>query len=179
MASVEPICHIVTPVSNLGYGFDNIGVNTLLRQLTANATPTAIILNSQFDDVGSDVQAEETANVIAGHRASCLRDLRRLLRCVGTHGVLLILNAVSTNAAENHLTVVAGIVEEAQTQKYSIPHAMALSTYSSADPVAARSISGWQSWMTMSHCSKVTARSAPLSRDCSRKPKQNPAFKSF
>ncbi|KAK4505744.1 hypothetical protein PRZ48_003709 [Zasmidium cellare] len=114
MASAESICHIITPVSNLGYGFDNIGVNNLLRQLAANRTPTAIVLNSHFDETGS--AAGGSVGLPVGHRASCLRDVRRLLRCVGTHGVPLILNAVSTNAPQDHLDLVAEMVREAATQ---------------------------------------------------------------
>lgn len=118
MASAEPVCHIITPVSNLGYGFDNIGVNHLLRQLAASGRPTAMILSSLFEQAGSG--AAMRVGLPQGHRASCLRDIRRLLRCVGTHGVPLTLNSVSTNAPEDHLDLVAEMVQEAATQKYIV-----------------------------------------------------------
>ncbi|TKW49990.1 hypothetical protein CTA1_10346 [Colletotrichum tanaceti] len=48
------ICHIVTPVDCMGYGFDENIVARELAQLAPGGTPTAIILDAGSTDSGPE-----------------------------------------------------------------------------------------------------------------------------
>lgn len=116
MSSTEPICHIITPVGNLGYGFDNNGLHTLLRQLGASATPTALILNSSPE--ATRVPGGSSGGIPAGLRASYLRDVRKLLRCVGSYRIPLILNALFADGRDDQFRTMSEIVAGAAEGRY-------------------------------------------------------------
>lgn len=113
MAFAEPVCHIVTPVGNLGYGFDNNGLQTLLRNLTTSTTPTVMIFNSFREENG-----HETKGMPVGLRASYLRDVQKLLRCVSSRRVPLIINVAPVEARGGHLDTIAEMVEETARSRY-------------------------------------------------------------
>lgn len=116
MASAEPICHVVTPVSNLGYGYDNNELHALLQRLAADPTPTALVLNICLEGPGGG--AEAGGSLPAGLRASYLRDVRKLLRSVSTFRIPLILNAISINERDDHFNTIAKMVREAEAERY-------------------------------------------------------------
>ncbi|KAK8086814.1 hypothetical protein PG994_001788 [Apiospora phragmitis] len=92
-----PVCHVVTPVGMLGYGFDEKLTETALESLVSTGTPTAIILDSGSTDSGPEKLA---LGVTTCPRSSYYRDLSKLLKLVYAFHVPLIFSS----AGETGLT---------------------------------------------------------------------------
>ncbi|KAK8006592.1 hypothetical protein PG991_012889 [Apiospora marii] len=67
-----PVCHVVTPVGMMGYGFDEQLTEAVLESLVSTSTPTALILDSGSTDSGPEKLA---LGITTCPRSSYYRDL--------------------------------------------------------------------------------------------------------
>ncbi|KAK6221103.1 hypothetical protein LQW54_001676 [Pestalotiopsis sp. IQ-011] len=107
--SPEPICHIVTPVGMLGYGFNEQQTATALSRLVPTGTPTAIILDSGSTDSGPEKLA--LGNMTCP-RAAYTRDLTRLIRLVISFRVPLIFSSAGGDGSDAHVEEIEDIIQE-------------------------------------------------------------------
>lgn len=117
----DPICHIVSPVGCMGYGFDDAPVADELRQLVATGTPVAIIL-----DAGSTYSGPEklALGTMTCPRSAYVKDLTKLLKLVHKFEVQLIFSSAGGDGSDEHVTLMAKIVREICDQnKYADPKA--------------------------------------------------------
>lgn len=108
MAS-QAICHIVTPVGCMGYGFDEQLTAHELAKLVPTGIPTAIILDSGSTDSGPEKLA---LGSMTCPRSAYVNDLTKLLRLVHTFRVPLLFSSAGGDGADEHVKVMAEIVEE-------------------------------------------------------------------
>ncbi|KAK1964877.1 hypothetical protein LY78DRAFT_738806 [Colletotrichum sublineola] len=105
----RPICHIVTPVGCMGYGFDENLVAQELAQLTPSKIPTAIILDAGSTDSGPEKLALGTMTC---PRSAYVKDLTKLLRLVHNFRVPLIFASAGGDGADEHVRWMEEIIEE-------------------------------------------------------------------
>lgn len=108
-ATIDPICHIVTPVGMLGYGFNEQQTATTLSRLVLTGTPTAIILDSGSTDSGPEKLA--LGNMTCP-RAAYTRDLAKLIRLVISFRVPLIFTSAGGDGSDAHVEEIEDIIEE-------------------------------------------------------------------
>jgi hypothetical protein len=106
---MQPICHIVTPLGNMGYGFDEALIHYELTQLVATGVPTAIILDSGSTDSGPQKLALGSMTCT---RSGYYKDLSQLLRLVHTFRVPLIFSSAGGDGADEHVKLMEEIIEE-------------------------------------------------------------------
>lgn len=106
---LPPVCHIVTPVGMLGYGFDSKTTAAALTSLTSTNVPTALILDSGSTDSGPYRLA--TGN-FGQPRSSYVRDLRKLLDLQKDFGVPVIVSSAGGDGSDDHVRELLKIVEE-------------------------------------------------------------------
>lgn len=104
-----PICHIVTPVGNMGYGFDEELIHYELACLVPTGVPTAIILDSGSTDSGPQKLA---LGSMTCPRSAYYKDLSKLLRLVHTFRVPLIFSSAGGDGADEHVKEMEEIVKE-------------------------------------------------------------------
>ncbi|TDZ35396.1 hypothetical protein CTRI78_v011492 [Colletotrichum trifolii] len=109
----KPICHIVTPVGCMGYGFDEDAVSRELATLTSSGTPTAIILDAGSTDSGPEKLALGTMTC---PRSAYVKDLTKLLRLVHDFRVPLIFSSAGGDGADKHVRLMKEIIEEIAAQ---------------------------------------------------------------
>ncbi|KAI5461875.1 hypothetical protein BGZ63DRAFT_414507 [Mariannaea sp. PMI_226] len=105
----EPLCQIITPVGNMGYGFDEEITYFELTQLVPTGIPTAIILDSGSTDSGPQKLA---LGSMTCPRSAYKRDLSKLLRLVHTFRVPLIFSSAGGDGADEHVQEMEKIIEE-------------------------------------------------------------------
>ncbi|KAF6802430.1 caib baif family enzyme [Colletotrichum sojae] len=98
----DPICHIVSPVGCMGYGFDDAPVADELRKLVATGTPVAIILDAGSTDSGPEKLALGTMTC---PRSAYVKDLTKLLKLVHEFEVKLIFSSAGGDGADEHVTL--------------------------------------------------------------------------
>lgn len=103
------ICHIVTPVGNLGYGFDEALTSYELARLVPTGIPTAMILDSGSTDSGPEKLALGTTTC---PRSAYVGDLTKLLRLVHTFRVPLIFGSAGGDGSDEHVVLMREICEE-------------------------------------------------------------------
>ena len=108
-AAPTAICHIVTPVGNLGYGFDEALTAHELSHLVPSGIPTAIILGSGSTDSGPEKLALGTMTC---PRSAYINDLTKLLRLVHTFRVPLIFGSAGGDGSDEHVKLMREICEE-------------------------------------------------------------------
>lgn len=108
MAS-QPICHIVTPVGNMGYGFDEATTARELALLVPTGVPTAIILDSGSTDSGPEKLA---LGGMTCPRSAYVKDLTKLLRLVHTFRVPLIFSSAGGDGSDEHVSLMGEICQE-------------------------------------------------------------------
>lgn len=108
MAS-RPICHIVTPVGNMGYGFDEATAARELALLVPTGVPTAIILDSGSTDSGPEKLA---LGGMTCPRSAYVKDLTKLLRLVHTFHVPLIFSSAGGDGSDEHVRLMGEICRE-------------------------------------------------------------------
>lgn len=113
-ANGTPVCHIVTPVGMMGYGFDEKLTETALESLVATGTPTAIILDSGSTDSGPEKLA---LGVTSCPRSSYYRDLSKLLKLVYEFHVPLIFSSAGGDGSDEHVKEISQIIEEIVSEK--------------------------------------------------------------
>ncbi|KAF6826683.1 caib baif family enzyme [Colletotrichum plurivorum] len=105
----DPICHIVSPVGCMGYGFDDAPVADELRKLVATGTPVAIILDAGSTDSGPEKLALGTMTC---PRSAYVKDLTKLLKLVHKFEVPLIFSSAGGDGSDEHVTLMVKIVRE-------------------------------------------------------------------
>ncbi|KAH8743372.1 hypothetical protein F5883DRAFT_477159, partial [Diaporthe sp. PMI_573] len=110
----RPVCHIVTPVGCMGYGFDEDIVAQELAQLTPSKIPTAIILDAGSTDSGPEKLALGTMTC---PRSAYVRDLTKLLRLVHNFRVPLIFSSAGGDGADEHVRLMEEIIEEISAEE--------------------------------------------------------------
>jgi hypothetical protein len=106
---LEPICHIITPVGMLGYGFDEALTHYELSRLVPTGIPTAIILDSGSTDSGPQKLA---LGSMSCPRSAYEKDLAKLLRLVRTFRVPLIFGSAGGDGTDEHVEALGEIIEE-------------------------------------------------------------------
>ncbi|KAI0020014.1 hypothetical protein F4780DRAFT_744096 [Xylariomycetidae sp. FL0641] len=107
--ALVPLCHIVTPVGMLGYGFQEDDISSALASLVATQVPVALILDSGSTDSGPDKLALGTMST---PRTSYARDLRGLIRLVHKFKVPLIFSSAGGDGSDEHVREVTQIIDE-------------------------------------------------------------------
>lgn len=109
-APAEPLCHIITPVGMLGYGFSATETDdALAKALGARDTPVALILDSGSTDSGPSKLALGTTTC---PRSSYVRDLRCLLRLGVKYQVPLLTSSAGGDGSDEHVELLAEIIDE-------------------------------------------------------------------
>lgn len=112
--SSAPICHIVTPVGCMGYGFDEALVADELRQLVPSGIPVAIILDAGSTDSGPEKLALGTMTC---PRSAYVKDLSKLLRLVHEFRVPLVFSSAGGDGSDEHVQLMGEIMAEICAQK--------------------------------------------------------------
>ncbi|KAF4626825.1 hypothetical protein G7Y89_g11331 [Cudoniella acicularis] len=106
---IQELCHILTPIGNLGYGFEVKQTEQALEDLKTSTVPTALILDSGSTDSGP-------SKLALGHftcpRSSYERDLRKLLSLVHRYHVPLIVSSAGGDGTDNHVNALLDIIQE-------------------------------------------------------------------
>ncbi|GJD03441.1 caib baif family enzyme [Colletotrichum higginsianum] len=108
------ICHIVTPVGCMGYGFDENIVARELALLAPSRTPTAIILDAGSTDSGPEKLALGTMTC---PRSAYVKDLTKLLRLVHVFQVPLIFSSAGGDGADEHVRLMEEIIQEISAEE--------------------------------------------------------------
>lgn len=110
----SPLCHIVTPVGMLGFGFDELQTADTLAKLVATNIPTAIILDSGSTDSGPSKLA---LGSMSCPREAYTRDLTKLLGMVDTFHVPLIFSSAGGDGSDDHVKEILQVIEEIAEQE--------------------------------------------------------------
>lgn len=105
----EPLCHIITPIGMLGYGFNTEDVEKGLELFIGTQTPTAIILDSGSTDSGPSKLALGSTTC---PRSSYERDLRQLIHAVQTYRVPLLISSAGGDGSNAHVKEFLDIIGE-------------------------------------------------------------------
>jgi hypothetical protein len=104
-----PLCHIITPIGMLGYGFDEVAVNHELSEMVASGIPTAVILDSGSTDSGPEKLA---LGITTQPRSSYEKDLKKLLVLVLTYHVPLLFSSAGGDGSNKHVDEMIDIIQE-------------------------------------------------------------------
>jgi hypothetical protein len=104
-----PLCHIVTPVGMLGYGFEDYQTIAALEQFAPGPAPTAIILDSGSTDSGPSKLA---LGVMTCPRDSYLRDFGKLLSYVVKYKVPLLTSSAGGDGSDQHVDDFLDMIQE-------------------------------------------------------------------
>jgi hypothetical protein len=106
---VNPLCHILTPVGMMGYGFDETLTSTALSSLVPTGIPTVIILDAGSTDSGPSKLALGTMKCL---RSAYWKDLEKLLRLVHSFKVPLIFTSAGGSGSDEHVNTMLDIIRE-------------------------------------------------------------------
>lgn len=119
-----PLCHIVTPVGMLGYGFSVADLEKGLETALQSGSPTAIILDSGSTDSGP---AKLALGSMTCPRSAYERDLRQLISVVKKYRVPLLISSAGGDGTDAHvkafLDIIQGILK-VPGQRLVIPYAL-------------------------------------------------------
>lgn len=105
----KPICYIVTPVGNLGYGFDQSILVKTLKEIVPSGIPTAIILDSGSTDSGP-------GNLGLGKmtcpRSGYERDMGKLLEASHRFKVPILIGSTGGDGSNDHVKEIFTICGE-------------------------------------------------------------------
>lgn len=105
----EPLCHIVTPIGMLGYGFCCPDLEKGLEIALQSGSPTAIILDSGSTDSGP---AKLALGSMTCPRSAYERDLRQLIRAVKKYCVPLLISSAGGDGSDAHVKEFLDIIRE-------------------------------------------------------------------
>ncbi|CAI7657409.1 unnamed protein product [Penicillium pancosmium] len=105
----EPICHVVTPIGMLGYGFSTPDLEKGLEIALRSGCPTAIILDSGSTDSGP---AKLALGSMTCPRSAYERDLRQLICAVKKYRVPLIISSAGGDGSDAHVMEFLDIIRE-------------------------------------------------------------------
>lgn len=109
MAIREPLCHIVTPIGMLGYGFSTLDLEKGLEIALRSGSPTAIILDSGSTDSGP---AKLALGSMTCPRSVYQRDLRQLICAVKKYRVPLLISSAGGDGSDAHVKEFLDIIRE-------------------------------------------------------------------
>ncbi|KAJ8103698.1 hypothetical protein POJ06DRAFT_6033 [Lipomyces tetrasporus] len=109
MTTRGPLCHIVTPIGMLGYGFSAPDLEKGLEIALQSGSPTAIILDSGSTDSGP---AKLALGSMTCPRSAYKRDLRQLISAVKQYRVLLLISSAGGDGSDAHVREFLDIVRE-------------------------------------------------------------------
>lgn len=110
-SSLQPLCHVLTPVGCLGFGLDEDICDAELARLTQTNVRTAIILDSGSTDSGPSKLAHGTTSA---PRSSYVRDLGKLLRLVHKYNVPLLFSSAGGDGSGKHVDEMLEVIGEVQ-----------------------------------------------------------------
>ena len=108
-SQLEPLCHILTPIGMLAYGFNESLTQQALEDLKTSSVPTALILDSGSTDGGP---AKLALGVTTSPRSSYERDLKKLLRLVYNYHVPLLISSAGGDGSDAHVDEFLDIIRE-------------------------------------------------------------------
>ncbi|TVY24646.1 hypothetical protein LHYA1_G006398 [Lachnellula hyalina] len=106
---LDPLCHILTPIGMLGYGFDEALTHQALQDLKNSNVPTALIIDSGSTDSGP---AKLALGIMTSPRGSYERDFTKLLRLANTFHVPLLISSAGGDGSDAHVDEFLDIVRE-------------------------------------------------------------------
>lgn len=104
-----PLCHIITPIGMLGYGFDEAITRDALRDLQSGAVPTALILDSGSTDSGP---AKLALGTMTAPRSNYKRDLTKLMRLSDEFHTPILISSAGGDGTDGHVDAFLDIVKE-------------------------------------------------------------------
>jgi hypothetical protein len=104
-----PMCHIVTPVGMMGYGFDEVQTEATLSKLVPTGIPTVIIMDAGSTDSGPSKLA---LGDMSAPRTSYVRDLEKLCKLIDAFKVPLIFSSAGGDGTDEHVNVMLEILDE-------------------------------------------------------------------
>ncbi|KAH6658033.1 hypothetical protein BKA67DRAFT_204926 [Truncatella angustata] len=135
--SPTPLCHIVTPVGMLGYGFDEDQSISAISRLVSTGIPTAIILDSGSTDSGPDKLA---LGGMSCPRTSYARDLAKLIGLVMRFQVPLIFSSAGGDGSDDHVKEMLDIIAEiVNRDEYSDTQFKTIAIFSGVDKAVVKS----------------------------------------
>lgn len=108
------LCHVVTPVGMLGYGFNEAETSKALAELSQTGVATVIILDSGSTDSGP---AKLALGSMTCPRSAYVTDLTKLLHLADTFQTPLIIGSAGGDGTGEHVSVMEDIVTEITSQK--------------------------------------------------------------
>jgi hypothetical protein len=108
-SKLTPLCHIVTPVGMLGYGFDSEELVQGSKGLQTSNIPTAIILDSGSTDSGP---LKLALGAMTCPRSAYKDDLRGLVAACIFFEVPLIVGSAGGDGSNAHVDEIVRIIEE-------------------------------------------------------------------
>lgn len=111
LSNPERLCHIITPVGMLGYGFDYQQTVDAIEELAYAGVlaTTALILDSGSTDSGPSKLA---LGSMTCPRASYYRDLGKLLRLVVKYKIPLLISSAGGDGSDEHVDAFLEIIRE-------------------------------------------------------------------
>jgi hypothetical protein len=104
-----PICHIITPIGNLGYGFEQSLLLEALEQTVPTGVPTAIILDSGSTDSGP-------GNLGLGKmtcpRSAYERDVGKIMAAAHRFQVPILIGSAGGDGSDDHVKEIFAICGE-------------------------------------------------------------------
>ncbi|CZT13752.1 uncharacterized protein RAG0_17249 [Rhynchosporium agropyri] len=106
-----PLCHIVTPIGMLGYGFDAQTIYQCLSELKTNFpdTPTALIVDSGSTDSGPSKLA---LGGMTCPRSAYERDIGQLMRLSHQFSVPILISSAGGDGTDAHVDEFLAIIQE-------------------------------------------------------------------
>lgn len=132
--TLRTLCHIVTPVGMLGYGFDAEQLTRGLESLQCS-TPIAIILDSGSTDSGPQKLA---LGSMTCPRSAYKDDLRKLMFASVSFKVPVIIGSAGGDGTDAHVDEIVHIVEEIQEDIFHAPQLQTVVVYSEISKVFVR-----------------------------------------
>ncbi|KAH8659229.1 hypothetical protein BGZ60DRAFT_544271 [Tricladium varicosporioides] len=106
---LQQVCHIITPVGMLGYGFDERQIEQALEDLKSSNAPIALILDSGSTDSGP---AKLALGTFTAPRSSYERDFRKLLALTNKYKTSLLISSAGGDGTDAHVDAFLDIIQE-------------------------------------------------------------------
>ncbi|GAM91176.1 hypothetical protein ANO11243_092230 [Dothideomycetidae sp. 11243] len=107
--SLTPLCHIITPIGMLGYGFDEDLTIAELERLGGTNVPTALILDSGSTDSGP---AKLALGSMTCPLSSYERDLKKLVDISTRFDVPVLISSAGGDGSAKHVDELVSVVED-------------------------------------------------------------------
>jgi hypothetical protein len=107
----EPLCHVITPIGMLGYGFDALLTHGALKELASkhSNTPAAIIVDSGSTDSGPGKLA---LGGMTCPRSAYERDMAHLMALSHEFAVPILISSAGGDGTDAHVDEMLDIIQE-------------------------------------------------------------------